>query len=134
MLNKTWSSVAIIHWRYFAEVLLKKIGVIIHGNKTYCKANKSFDGLKNENIKYNKRMGFKVTTKEKTTTHNVLNCQNVLISLQHLKYVLQSKFVNLPPRFLSSCTPELKIFIKMLNSYQIITLWVLWNAGPSFSH
>ena len=59
---------------YTLTVLLKEKGVIRHGNKTYCKASKSFDDVENENIEYTQRLGFKVTAKEKTTTYHVLNC------------------------------------------------------------
>ena len=55
------------------------------------------------------------------------------VSSMYLKYVLQNKFLNLFPVSLSSYTSKLKAFMKMLNSYKIITsfgFWVLQNSDP----
>ena len=75
---------------------------------------------------YTKRLGYKITEKEKALSimywiskmHK--NPTGVLFII-HLKYAPRKKFLNLFPRSLSSYTPKLKIFIKMLVSYQIIT-------------
>ena len=47
-------------------MILKEVSVVGHGNKTYCKPNKTFDELPDGNTKYTKRLGFKVSEKEKT--------------------------------------------------------------------
>ena len=41
--------------------------------KTYCKTNKSCDEIIDENTEYTKRLGFKITEKEKNTTDHVLD-------------------------------------------------------------
>ena len=45
-------------------MVLNETGVIGYGNNTYCKANKSCDEI-DENAEYTKRLGFKITEKEK---------------------------------------------------------------------
>ena len=47
-------------------VILYEIGVIGHGNNTYCKANKSCDAIIDENLEYTKRLSFKITENVKT--------------------------------------------------------------------
>ena len=44
-------------------MILNEIDVIGHENNTYCKANKSFDEIINENTEYAKRLGFKTQKK-----------------------------------------------------------------------
>ena len=47
--------------------MLNEIGVIVHENNTYYKANKkSSDKIIDEKIEYTKCLGFKITEKEKT--------------------------------------------------------------------
>ena len=67
--DKASKNGAIICKGYYVEVILKRIGVIGHENKTYCKANESCDELKHENTEYTKCLGFKVTEKQKN--HNL---------------------------------------------------------------
>ena len=54
--NKDYFHAVSIIWvickRYYVEVILKEIGVIGHGNKTYCKSNKSGDESIDENREY----------------------------------------------------------------------------------
>ena len=101
---------------------MNEVGVIGHGYNTYSKVNKSRDELIDD---YSKRLGFKVTEKENTNQlyTGFLKCiriQKVHLSSLHLKNALQNKFLNLLLS-LSSYTPKLISFIKMLNSNQIIT-------------
>ena len=44
--------------------------VIQHASKTYCKANKNFDELIVENIKYSKHLSFKFRGNTKNTVLN----------------------------------------------------------------
>ena len=52
---------------------LNEIGVIGRGNNTYCKATKNCDEIMDENTEYTKRLGFKITQKEKNTPGYVLD-------------------------------------------------------------
>ena len=63
--DKASNDVAIICKRYYVEVILNEIGVIGHGNNTHGKANISCDEIIDENTD-TKRLGFKITKKEKT--------------------------------------------------------------------
>ena len=65
-IDKVLNNVAIICKWYYADVRLNTIGVIGHGNKTYCKANKSCDQLTDKNAEYTEHFGFKNTEKENT--------------------------------------------------------------------
>ena len=107
--------------------MLNEIGVIEHGNNTYCNANKSCDEIIDESPEYTKRLGFKITEKkEKNTTDHILD----LLSL-HLNYPLQNKFQNLLPMCLSLYTTKLKFFYKnakFLSNYN--KFWVLQNSDP----
>ena len=51
--------------RYYVEVMLNETGIIRHRNNTYCKANKSYDEIIDENTEYNERLGLKSTEIEK---------------------------------------------------------------------
>ena len=102
----------------------------------------SADDLIDENTKYAKCSVFKITEKEKKhwlSYNEFLKClriQQVHLSSLHLKaYALQSKFLNLFPMLLSSFTPKLKTFLKVLNFYQIITsIGSDKTLTPSFDH
>ena len=45
--------------QYYVEVILNEIGVIGHGNNTYCKINKSCDQIIDEKTECTKRFGQK---------------------------------------------------------------------------
>ena len=62
-ITKASSKIDVICKRHYVGVILNKIGVIGHENNTYCKANKSFDEIINENTEYAKRLGFKTQKK-----------------------------------------------------------------------
>ena len=47
-------------------LILNEIGVVGHGNNTYCKANKRCGEIIDGNTEYTKLLDFKVTKKEKT--------------------------------------------------------------------
>ena len=80
-------------------MILKEIRITGHGNKTYCKANKSCDELIDENTEYTKRLGFQVTEKE-----NALPIMNWIPKINQnptgvrfinaFKNALQSKFLH----------------------------------------
>lgn len=58
----------------YVEVMLKETGIIGHGNKNYCKANKrSCDELIDEHTEYTKRLDFLNHRKRKNTTCYVLD-------------------------------------------------------------
>ena len=86
MVNVARKNVAIIWKWYDADMILNEIGVIGHGNNTYCKANKSCDKIIDENTEYTKRLGFKITEKKKTLTcrYGISKVQ-VHVSSLHLK-------------------------------------------------
>ena len=44
-IDKASNNVVVICKQYYVEKILKEIRVIEHGNKTYCKVNKSSDEL-----------------------------------------------------------------------------------------
>lgn len=64
LVDKTSNSATIVCERYYVKGILKETGFIGHGNKTYCKSNKSCDELIDQNIEYTKRFVFKVTEKK----------------------------------------------------------------------
>ena len=66
-IDKASIIVAIICKRYYVKVILNEIGITGHGNNTYCKANENYDEIIDENTEYTKRLGFKITEKEKAT-------------------------------------------------------------------
>ena len=65
-IDKAANNVAIVCKRYYAEVILKEIGIIGTGSNTYVKANKSAEEIIDENITYTKRLGFEVNDKDKS--------------------------------------------------------------------
>ena len=65
LFDKASHNVAIICKRYYDEVILNEIGLIGHGNNTYCKANESYDKIIDGNKGDTRRSGFKSTDKEK---------------------------------------------------------------------
>ena len=62
--DKASSNVAAIWKRYYAEVILNEIGVSGHGNNIYCKTNKNFDEITDENTAYTKRWWFNTLVAE----------------------------------------------------------------------
>ena len=98
--------------------MLNGIGVIVHENNTYYKANKkSYDKVIDEKIEYTKCLGFKITEKEKTLPilhwiHKMhKNPTGPRFNIR-LKNALRNKFLSLFPMSLRSYT--LKFFIKIL--------------------
>lgn len=87
--DKASKNGAIICKGYYVEVILKRIGVIGHENKTYCKANESCDELKHENTEYTKCLGFKVTEKQKN--HNLCTGFLKCIWIQQTYFSIASK-------------------------------------------
>ena len=65
-IDKASNNVAYICKRYYVEVILNEIAVIGHGNNTDCRASESRDEIIDENTKYTRRLGCKITEKEKT--------------------------------------------------------------------
>ena len=65
-IDKASKNVAIICKKYYVEVLLKEIGIIGNGNKTYSKSEKAHDEIINENMEYTKRLGLKFNEDEKS--------------------------------------------------------------------
>ena len=72
-IDKASCNVASVCKQHSVEVKLNEIGVIGRGNNTYCKATKNCDEIMDENIEYTKRLGFKITQKEKNTPGYVLD-------------------------------------------------------------
>ena len=88
--------------------MLNEIGVIVHENNTYYKANKkSYDKIIDEKIEYTKCLGFKITEIHKM--HK--NPTGTRFTIR-LKNALRNKFQSLFPMSLRSYT--LKFFIKIL--------------------
>ena len=101
-------------------MILNKIGVIGHRNNTYAKANKSCNEMIDESTQYTKRLGFKTTEKEKTLP-NMYWIPKIHKNPTGIHFTICfTKLLTILPMSVSSYTPKLKIFIKMLNSYQIM--------------
>ena len=65
-IDKAANSVAIICKRYYAEVMLKEIGIIGTGNNTYVRAEKMTEEIIDDNTCYANRLGVEVKIVEKT--------------------------------------------------------------------
>ena len=64
-IDKASNNVAIVCKRYYAEVILKEIGIIGNTNNTYEKANKTKDEIIQDNVQYAEHLGFNVSEREK---------------------------------------------------------------------
>ena len=102
--DKATKYIAIVCKLYYVELILNEIGVIGHGKNTCCKANESCDEILDENTEYTKRLGYKITEKEKTLpiTHripkmhkNPTGARFIIVS----KYAAHNKVLNLFPMF-----------------------------------
>ena len=139
-IDKASNNVAYIRKRYYVEVILNEIAVIGHGNTTYRRASESRDEIIEENTKYTRRLGCKITEKEKTLPimywirkmhKNPIGARFIIA----FKYALQNKFLNLFPMSLTSYALKLKIFMKMISSYLIITSFESYKIlTSSFKH
>ena len=116
--------ISIQQFCYCVEVTLNKIGAIGHrryGNNTYPKANKSCKEMTDESPQYTKGLGFKITEKEKILP-NMYWIPKIHKNPTGIRFTICfTKYLNMLPMSLSSYPPKLKIFIKMLDSYQIMT-------------
>ena len=65
-IDKAANNIALICKKYYVEVILKEIAVIGTGNNTYSRSEKHHDEIISDNLEYSKRLGFKLTDKEKT--------------------------------------------------------------------
>ena len=95
---------------------MKETGVTGYWNKTYCQANKSSDELIDVNTENTKHLDLGLKSQKKIPEMHK-NPTGVRFIIPSKTSSLQSKFLNLFQMFLSSYTPKLKIFIKMLNYY-----------------
>ena len=123
--DKASNNIAIICKRYYDEVIFNEIGVFGHGNNTYCKANNCCVEIIDESTEYTKRLGFKITDKEKTlpimywipkihknrTSAGFIIASTICSTKKNLNLILMSS---------SLYTPKLKILMKMLNSYEFL--------------
>ena len=64
-IDKAANNVAVICKRYYAEVILREIGVLGDGCETYTRTDKSKDEIIAENAEYAERLGYTLTEKEK---------------------------------------------------------------------
>ena len=64
-IDKAASNVAVICKRYYAEVLLKEIGILGDGSKTYEKIAKAKEEIINDDEEYSTRLGYTLSNKEK---------------------------------------------------------------------
>ena len=101
---------------------------------------KSCDEIIDKNSEYTKRLGFNITVKKLSLMYWIpkIPCNKNLTSARlsiESKICSIKKFLNLFPISLTLYTPKLKIFIKMLNSYQIINGLGSYNIlTPLFNH
>ena len=64
-IDKAASNVAVICKRYYAEVLLKEIGILGDGSETYEKIAKTKEEIINDDEEYSTRLGYTLSNKEK---------------------------------------------------------------------
>ena len=64
-IGKAANDIAIICKRYYLEAILKEVGIIGEENKTYTRSKLMKCEIINEKVKYSKKLGFKVSNKEK---------------------------------------------------------------------
>ena len=64
-IGKAANDIAIICNCYYLEAILKEVGIIGEENKTYTKSKLMKCEIINEKVKYSKKLGFKVSNKEK---------------------------------------------------------------------
>ena len=64
-IDKASSNVSVICKRYYAEVVLKEIGILGSGSETYEKASRSKDEIIDDNRVYSEKLGYKLSDKEK---------------------------------------------------------------------
>ena len=60
LVDKVSNNIAILCKRFCVEDILNEIGVTGDGSKTYCKANKSCDGIIDKNTEYTKYRTFRL--------------------------------------------------------------------------
>ena len=65
-IDKASNNVAVICKRYYAEVILKEIGILGNGSDTYEQTSRSRTEIIDENQQYLERLGFDLTEKEKS--------------------------------------------------------------------
>ena len=63
-IDKAANKIVIIYKRYYEEVILKEVPITGGDNKTYTPDQRL--GNIDENVEYSKKLGFKVSNKEKT--------------------------------------------------------------------
>ena len=121
-MDRASNNVAIVCKRYYAVVIINKIGVIGHRNHTYFKINESCDEIINENTEYAKRFGFKITEKEKRLPIMYW------IPKRH-KNPTGARFII---AFKISTTKQISksVFSVFKLAYFQIEVWVLQNSDP----
>ena len=116
---------------------MNEIGIIGHGNNTCCKANKSYDEIVDENTKYTKRLGFKITEKEKTLPimywipkmHKNSTGARFIIAYRICSTKQISKSVSNAFKLVCSKTENFHKNTKFLSNYN--KSWILQNSKPS---
>ena len=135
-IDKAANNVAIICKRYYAEVILKEIGVVGPESSTYIKANKSAEEIIDENITYTKRMGFEVNDKEKSLPimywtpkmHKTPVGARFIIASKHCSTKAISKAVSSIFQLIFRQTENFHKKAKYISNYN--TFWVLQNVDP----
>ena len=104
---------------------LNEIRVLGHGINTSCKTNKICDEIIHKNTEYTKRLGFQITEKKSTTDSYHYWIPKLYKTPVGARFIIASKICSTKQisksfsKSLRSYTPKLKIFIKILSSYQI---------------
>ena len=68
--DKAANNIAIICKKYYVTVILKEIGILDAGNKTYEKINKTQVGITQDNVEYNTR--FKLSNESKNKSFLII--------------------------------------------------------------
>ena len=135
-IDKAANNVAIICKRFYAEVILKEIGIIGEGNNTYEKAGKSEAEVIDENVHYAAHLGFKVTDRERALPsmywmpkmHKTPLGSRFIIASKLCSTKPVSKAVSNIFKLVFNQVQNFHIKAKYISNYN--KFWVLQNVDP----
>lgn len=135
-IDKASSNVAVICKRYYAEVVLKEIGILGNGSETYEKADRSKDEIIDDNRIYSEKLGYKLSEKEKDLPtmywipkmHKNPVKHRFIVASKSCSTKQLSKAVSNTFKLIHRQTENFHRFSKFDANYN--KFWVIQNADP----
>ena len=135
-IDKAANNVSVICKRFYVEVILKEIGILGEGNKTYVKTTSSQDEIVEINVEYSQRLNLKVSENEHTLPymywtpkkHKTPTGKRFIIASKNCSTKKISSAVSQAFKLIYNQIENFHKKAKFLSNYN--KFWVLQNCNP----